>query len=98
VIEFPTACSYLKQLDKRREKVNNPDVTLVELRQALYAFMGIKDEDVESQLAKMPIPVNSVTKEMMDAWHKAGMPSPPQKFFKEYGRPRKNISTDNGSD
>jgi hypothetical protein len=90
VIEFPIACSYLEQLDKRRENVKSPDVTLVELRQALYAFMGIKEEDVESQLAKMPIPVSRVTKDMMDAWYKAGMPSPPQKFFDDYGKSRKN--------
>ena len=92
MIEFPTACSYLKQLDKRREKVNSPDITLTELRQALYAFMGVKDQDIETQLAKMPIPTSKVTKDMMDAWYKAGMPSPPQEFFKEYGRSRKNIS------
>lgn len=73
---------------------------MAEIKTALFAFFGIKNEpqDIESKLASSGMPVNSVPKETFDAWVKAGMPSPPEKFFKEYGRSRRNSSTDRGSD
>jgi hypothetical protein len=112
-ITLSDACDYIEQLNKRRENVPSADYSLAEIRNAFFAFLGIKQTDVESQLAKMPIPVSRVTKDMMDAWYKAGMPSPPQKFFDEislkakrnfaegktkYGRFRRNHSKDRGCD
>jgi hypothetical protein len=97
-ITLSDACDYIEHLNKRRENIPKEDYSLAEIRNAFFAFLGIKKTDVESQLAKMPIPVSRVTKDMMDAWYKAGMPSPPQKFFDEYGRSRTNHGKDRGCD
>ena len=76
---------------------------MAEIKSALWAFFGIKEQQpVEEQIDRISaagFSAKPVEKEVFDAWVKAGMPSPPEKFFKEYnGRLRRNQCTDSSSD
>ena len=81
------ACDYIEALNRRREDLPAAEVSLAEIKGALFAWFGIKKPNLDNDLAKISsagMPVASVSKKALDAWTKAGMPSPPEKFFKEF--------------
>lgn len=60
---------------------------MTQIRQALYAFMGVKEPvSIEEQISKSPMPSMTVPKGAIEAWEKAGRPSPANKFFNDYAK------------
>lgn len=77
---------YLEKLHEYRENIKPADLELTQIRQALFAFLGVSERDdkkIDEQIAKSGFPNMKVSKKAMEAWEKAGMPNP-QKFFTQY--------------
>jgi len=82
---------YLEKLHEYRENIKPADFELEQIRQALFAFLGVSEKDdkkIDEQIEKSGFPSVKVTRQAMEAWEKAGMPNP-QIFFAQY-RKRKN--------
>ena len=79
---------YFAQGTAYRNTVPEPDVSLAQIRAALFAFFGIKEPaldrearlDEELKAVKAP----RVTKEESEAWWAAGMPSPMGAWIRSY--------------
>jgi hypothetical protein len=71
---------------KHREHFRPSDVSLESIRRALFSFFGIKEPPSAEQLEKQIEKVADVkvTNKSIDAWFKAGMPSPATEWLREY--------------
>lgn len=70
-----------------RNAVPEPDVSLAQIRAALFAFFGIKEPtDPEARLDEelKTIKAPRVTKEESEAWMAANMPSPMDAWIRSY--------------
>jgi hypothetical protein len=87
---------YLYQGHVYRNNVPEPDVTLEQIRHVLFSYFGVEESktDLDQQIREFAQPADGepigitvglqLTKEETDAWIKAGMPSPPGKWLKDY--------------
>lgn len=81
------ATHYLLQLAEYRKVIDPLEVTVTQIRQALYAFMGVKEPvAIEEQIKKSPMPSMTVPKGAIEAWEKAGRPSPASKWLADYAK------------
>ncbi len=76
---------------KYRENIKPAEYSLVEIRNALFGFLGIKDadkpEEIERKIETMT-GKRTVTNDEMNAWYKAGMPSPFDKWLNNHRKSR----------
>jgi len=71
---------YLNAVGERREKVQSEDVTLEYIRQALFAWFGIKepasaDSATPEQMEKINMPKATLTEQEKNEWIAAGYPN-----------------------
>jgi len=77
---------YLDKLHEYREAIKPAEVTLEQIKQALFAFFGVKvgnEKKIDEQIEVCGFPKVKTSKGAMDAWEKAGRPNP-HKFFARY--------------
>jgi hypothetical protein len=69
-----------------RDHIKPHDVSLERIRAALFSFFGIKEPPtMEQQELKLKQAANvTVTQGAMDAWFKAGMPSPAPQWLRQW--------------
>jgi hypothetical protein len=72
---------------KYRSHIRPAEVSLIAIQKSLFSFFGIKEgenpEQLESKIAQMT-GHKTIPKEVMQAWYKAGMPSPFDKWLADY--------------
>ncbi len=88
ILTLEQANGYFRQIEKYREHIGRGDQTLVELKELLLAWFGVKQEpaDEEKRHKEMdasPLLRTTITEEEKQAWIKADMP-PIQTFLKGY--------------
>lgn len=77
----------LKILDDHRSKVSSVEVSMAELRNAIFAWLGIKrknihtSENLPEKLKDSPLPLVQMTKEEKEEYFNAGMPGPPDEWL-----------------
>jgi len=92
-LTFEQLNAILRELDKTREVIPSPDVSLAELSNAFLAFLGVKRKKVRSsenlteKLKNTSMPVIKWNKEEKEKYFEEGMPGPPSEWLKKY---RKN--------
>jgi D-Tyr-tRNAtyr deacylase len=76
---------------KYRKNIKPAEVTLESIRMALFSFFGIEEadnpEEIERKIEKVT-GKRTVTNDEMQAWYKAGMPSPFNRWINNYRKSR----------
>lgn len=79
------------RLAEYRKAIDPLEVAVTQIRQALYAFMGVKEKpDIDEQIKNSPLPSMSVQAGAIEAWEKAGRPEP-SRFFADYAKKKKAV-------